>query len=99
MATDPFPLLTSTVSAPGLVTLTVLEDEPDLLLGIMPKVPRHDHRAALKPGETLLMYTDGLIEMHDGSFVAGQEALAGTASTLAAEQTRFDLDEFLDPSL
>lgn len=39
-----------------------LDPRPDLLLGVAPAVPRHDHTAVLGPGETLLLYTDGLVE-------------------------------------
>jgi GAF domain-containing protein/anti-sigma regulatory factor (Ser/Thr protein kinase) len=39
-----------------------LAPRPDLLLGVAPATPRHDHTAALGPGETLLLYTDGLVE-------------------------------------
>jgi GAF domain-containing protein/anti-sigma regulatory factor (Ser/Thr protein kinase) len=39
-----------------------LDPRPDLLLGVAPATPRHDHTAVLGPGETLLLYTDGLVE-------------------------------------
>lgn len=40
----------------------VLSAEPDLMLGVDPDAPRHEHEASLPPGSTLLLYTDGLVE-------------------------------------
>ncbi|MDR7383132.1 SpoIIE family protein phosphatase [Promicromonospora iranensis] len=35
---------------------------PDMMLGVRPTAKRTDHVAALHPGDTLLLYTDGLAE-------------------------------------
>ncbi len=35
---------------------------PDLMLGIQPSTAREDHVAHLRPGDTLVLYTDGLVE-------------------------------------
>ncbi|MFN8076723.1 MAG: PP2C family protein-serine/threonine phosphatase [Kineosporiaceae bacterium] len=40
----------------------LLETEPDVVLGIDPARPRHDHEVALAPGALLVLYTDGLVE-------------------------------------
>lgn len=42
--------------------VTILERPADLLLGVSPNQERHDHTVELHPGDTLLLYTDGLIE-------------------------------------
>ncbi|BDZ41721.1 hypothetical protein GCM10025865_10200 [Paraoerskovia sediminicola] len=39
-----------------------LDGHPDLMLGIVPTALREDHVTVLEPGDTLLLYTDGLIE-------------------------------------
>ncbi|MDO8145780.1 MULTISPECIES: SpoIIE family protein phosphatase [unclassified Isoptericola] len=39
-----------------------LEARPDMLLGVDPGVRRRDHVDRLLPGDTLVLYTDGLVE-------------------------------------
>ena len=41
---------------------TLLDRPAQLLLGVAPDVPRIDHELALAVGDTVLLYTDGLIE-------------------------------------
>jgi len=54
----PLPLL---LSADG----TVAElGEGGTLLGVMPDPPLHDHRAELRAGETIVFYTDGLLDAY-----------------------------------
>jgi PAS domain S-box-containing protein len=71
------------VSAAGQVRL--LEAEGDLMLGVAPELPREDHRALLQPGDTLWLYTDGLVERSDQPLEQGltrlRRALAGLART------------------
>jgi len=57
------------VSPEGAVTL--LTSEPDLLLGVDPTAPRADHVVALRPGTTLLLYTDGLVERRGATLDQG----------------------------
>jgi len=45
-----------------------LTGRPDLMLGVDPSVVRHDHAGLLEPGDTLLLYTDGLVESRRVSF-------------------------------
>jgi serine phosphatase RsbU (regulator of sigma subunit) len=45
-----------------------LAGRSDLMLGIDPTTPRHDHEAALGPGDTLVLYTDGLVESRAVSY-------------------------------
>ncbi|GAB2872246.1 PP2C family protein-serine/threonine phosphatase [Nocardioides pacificus] len=40
-------------------------DDADLLLGVDPTVPRVEHETRLAPGDTLVLYTDGLVERRD----------------------------------
>src|SRR5690606_30033771 len=45
----------------------VLRVRNDLLLGMDPAVPRRDHADDLGPGDTLVLYTDGLVETRDSA--------------------------------
>ncbi|WP_432541639.1 PP2C family protein-serine/threonine phosphatase [Kineococcus sp. SYSU DK002] len=50
---------------------TVLQEEPDLPLGVLPDRPRHDHCRPWPPGGTLVLYTDGLVERRGRDVGAG----------------------------
>jgi serine phosphatase RsbU (regulator of sigma subunit) len=63
--------------------VTVLEHEPDLLLGMDPSAPRADHVQELRPGATVLLYTDGLIERRGATLDEGMAWLVGAASASA----------------
>ncbi|CAN5873278.1 SpoIIE family protein phosphatase [soil metagenome] len=56
-------------SADGSVRL--LEDGQSLLLGLDELEPRTDASESLHPGDTLLLYTDGLVERRDAGLDAG----------------------------
>ncbi|GAA4732584.1 hypothetical protein GCM10023328_09880 [Modestobacter marinus] len=45
--------------------VTLLAQAPESLLGIVPGARRTDHALRLCPGDTLLFYTDGLVERRD----------------------------------
>lgn len=64
----------------------ILDRPPDLLLGVFPNRPRHEHELDLEPGDTLLLYTDGLIERRD-------EDLEDSIAALAARLTGANDDE------
>ena len=61
----------------------LLETGAELLLGLDPAAPRSDHRVALAPGSTLLLYTDGLVERRGADLDEGLRWLAGSAAELA----------------
>ncbi|MGY1815536.1 PP2C family protein-serine/threonine phosphatase [Blastococcus sp. SYSU D00820] len=69
------------VTADGRVTL--LERRVDRLLGADPCTTRADHVLRLAPGDTLVLYTDGLVERRDAPLDVGTAdlvaALQGTA--------------------
>jgi serine phosphatase RsbU (regulator of sigma subunit) len=73
----------------------VLEPEPDVLLGLDEAADRQDHTVTLWPGDTVLLYTDGLVERRDQSLTVGLAELARTLSRL--EMTPLDdaCDELL----
>ena len=55
----------------------LLETEPDLLLGLTVGTERSDHALVIEPGESLLIYTDGLVERRGKPIDAGLEWLLG----------------------
>jgi serine phosphatase RsbU (regulator of sigma subunit) len=83
------------LSADG--TATVLDTEPNLLLGLIPDAPRHDHVVELRNGDTVLLYTDGLVERRGASVDEGVEQLRRLLEELAPE--RPTLDDLLDTVL
>ncbi|WP_433223007.1 SpoIIE family protein phosphatase [Dactylosporangium sp. CS-047395] len=71
-AGHPPPTLLVPGAAPRLLT------EHDLLLGVDPATPRHDHVVDIAEGATLLLYTDGLIESRTSTVDAGLAQLHET---------------------
>jgi serine phosphatase RsbU (regulator of sigma subunit) len=51
--------------------------QPDLLLGVDAAAERHDHRAVVPAGSTLLLYTDGLVERRGEDLDEGIARLVG----------------------
>ncbi|MFC8800445.1 SpoIIE family protein phosphatase [Promicromonospora sp. NPDC057138] len=58
-------------------TCEILTVRNDLLLGMDPGAPRRDHTVDIGPGDTLVLYTDGLIETRDSGLHARLDKLAG----------------------
>jgi serine phosphatase RsbU (regulator of sigma subunit)/PAS domain-containing protein len=86
-AGHPPPLL---VRADGEVRLLSADpDDPevdtDLLLGLAPRTKRTESVVDVAPGDTVLLYTDGLVERRDQPVTDGIQALRKTLSALAAE--------------
>jgi serine phosphatase RsbU (regulator of sigma subunit) len=57
-------------------TTTLLDAVPELLLGIDADAERFDHEVRFGSGDTLLLYTDGLVERPDHTIVEGLGELA-----------------------
>ena len=64
--------------------LQVLEGDDDLLLGLDAATDRHDHALEVSPGDTLLLYTDGLVERRDSDLTDGIERLRSTLVEVGA---------------
>ncbi len=74
--------------APALVradgSVRLLEAAPDLMLGVDEQTRRADHRVDLADGDTLLLYTDGLVERRDETLDVGLGRLLSHLAELAA---------------
>lgn len=74
----------------------LLEAEPNLLLGLDAHTTRVDHELHLDAGETLVLYTDGLVERRDAGLSQGLDwlvsALQGTQDR-SVEELADDLVE------
>jgi serine phosphatase RsbU (regulator of sigma subunit) len=64
----------------GAVDLLTGPSEP--ILGVVPEVARTQHTASLADGETLLLYTDGLVERRDEDLDDSLALLRGTLEGL-----------------
>ena len=89
-AGHPPPLLVRAGASPEL-----LERPRDLLLGVDPDARRTDHAVLLHPGDTVLLYTDGLVERRDSDLDAGLARLVATVTALARETVDTLADELL----
>ncbi len=67
--------------------VTECAENVDMMLGVVPDVARHDHRRVLAPGDTMLLYTDGLIERRDSRYHERLAALKVALKTLAGSAT------------
>jgi len=76
-------------------TVTMLDDAPDLLLGLDPETRRHDHERELAPDSTLLLYTDGLVERRDSPLDHGLVRLRQSLSALAGRPLEELCDELV----
>ncbi|MEU3660294.1 SpoIIE family protein phosphatase [Streptomyces sp. NPDC032940] len=76
-AGHPPPLLVPARGEPRFLT----GPDQDPPLGVAPGIPRATHTHTLEPGDTLLHYTDGLVETPTDSFDAGQRRLLDAAAS------------------
>jgi serine phosphatase RsbU (regulator of sigma subunit) len=74
---------------------TLLERPSDLLLGVDPGVARQRGSVLLRPGATVVFYTDGLIEHRDATLDDGLARLLATAPDLAARPVSEVCDQLL----
>ncbi|GAA4962152.1 SpoIIE family protein phosphatase [Kineococcus glutinatus] len=61
----------------------LLSRPEDLMLGLLPHVPRSDHAEALHPGATVVLYTDGLVERRGETLDEGLRRLVEAGARLA----------------
>jgi len=75
-------------------TTTLLDRRPDVLVGVDAGLRRHDWTVELAPGDTVVLYTDGLIEHRDW----GADIDLGTAELrrTLTEHADLPLDQLLD---
>jgi serine phosphatase RsbU (regulator of sigma subunit) len=73
----------------------LLDRTPERLVGVAPDVARTDHELVLTPGDTLLLYTDGLVERRTALLDDGFAWLVGELQVLG----RAPLDRLCDELL
>jgi serine phosphatase RsbU (regulator of sigma subunit)/anti-sigma regulatory factor (Ser/Thr protein kinase) len=61
----------------------LLRRDPEVLLGVEPTTYRTDHQQVLQPRDTVLLYTDGLVERRSESLTQGMEWLRRRSGALA----------------
>ncbi|MFD2093826.1 PP2C family protein-serine/threonine phosphatase [Blastococcus deserti] len=66
-------------------TTILLERRPDPLLGVLATAVRTDHEVPLAPGDTVLFYTDGLVERRTTLLDEGTAWLLGTLRRIGPE--------------
>jgi serine phosphatase RsbU (regulator of sigma subunit) len=74
----------------------LLERTPERLLGVAPDVHRADHELQLAPGDTLLLYTDGLVERRGVPLDDGFAWLVAEARDLGRQPLDRLCDALLD---
>jgi len=65
-------------------TCLTLDDRPDLPLGFAPSRERHDHVVEVRPGDTVIVYTDGLLERRGESLRDAIDSAAAIVGDLPA---------------
>ncbi|GAB4080098.1 SpoIIE family protein phosphatase [Modestobacter muralis] len=89
-AGHPPPVLVPAAGSP------LLLDRPrNLLLGVDPDARRTEHVLSLHPGDTLVLYTDGLVERRDSDLDEGLDRLVTAVTELAGESVETLADELL----
>ncbi|MCB8907008.1 MULTISPECIES: SpoIIE family protein phosphatase [unclassified Streptomyces] len=73
----------------------LLDPPHDVLLGAVPAFSYREQRIGLRPGDTLLLYTDGLIERRHAGLDEGLARLAAEAERLAGREPGRLVDELL----
>ncbi|WP_265868610.1 SpoIIE family protein phosphatase [Streptomyces sp. SKN60] len=65
----------------------LLEPPQDVLLGAVPSYAYEERRTALRPGDTLLLYTDGLVERRHEGLGPGLARLLAVATRVAGRES------------
>ncbi|WP_435736819.1 SpoIIE family protein phosphatase [Cellulosimicrobium sp. PMB13] len=73
-------------------TAELLYRQADLPLGVRVHTERQDHTQLIRPGSTVLLYTDGLVERRGESLMVGLERLRSSAEQFEG----LSLDELCD---
>jgi serine phosphatase RsbU (regulator of sigma subunit) len=76
----------------------LLERDPDLLLGVDPWSARADHEVGLRPGDVVVLFTDGLVERRGAAIDDGLDRIAEVARTVGGDSLDALCDALLDPS-
>jgi sigma-B regulation protein RsbU (phosphoserine phosphatase) len=77
-------------------TVQPLDTRPDRLLGVESTGPRADHEVVLRPGDTVLLYTDGLVEHGRTGIDEGITRLSGQLAGLVDVPLEKLCDQLLD---
>ncbi len=85
------------VTADGRVRL--LDEPGDLMLGVDPDLPRHDHSVTVEPGDTIWLYTDGLVERSELPLEQGLARLRRTLTAVAGMPLERACDVLLERML
>jgi serine phosphatase RsbU (regulator of sigma subunit) len=81
------------VAADG--TAQLLERPRNLLLGLDPDTTRTENAVPLRPGDTVVLYTDGLVERRDATLDDGLDRLVTAARELAGRPVDGLCDDLL----
>lgn len=73
----------------------LLERPADLLLGVAAEAPRREHAVPLRAGDTVLLYTDGLVERRDATLDDGLGRLLAVSPALSRRPVAEVCDEVL----
>lgn len=92
-AGHPPPLL---VTPTGDVGYLAEGESPGVVIGVDPSLPRSDHEHVLAPRDTVIFYTDGLIENPSQTLDDGMDALARRAGALARRRLPLMCDGLVD---
>lgn len=78
-------------------TARLLEHEPDLLLGVEPRTVRHDHEVGLRPGDVVVLFTDGLVERRGAEIDDGLDRIVEVARAVGGDSLDALCDALLAP--
>ncbi|MFF9912649.1 SpoIIE family protein phosphatase [Streptomyces sp. NPDC013457] len=74
----------------------LIDPPQDILLGAVPSYAYEERRTALRPGDTLLLFTDGLVERRHDGLDDGLARLAAQAERVSGYPPSEQVDRLLD---